>query len=157
MGDKIEKSNLMSFEEFKKKAEPNFFKPVIFEFEFLVKNHNFTFKGNCSSYESSIIYIKDAISITIFHAFPEPPSLILEYSISGKIKEKKVINKPLDSSKKYARELEYYRDNVEIEEWCKNFRSAAYEKPFTKVIQSYSAIIKSNIDEIITGNFDFKR
>jgi hypothetical protein len=74
--------------------------------------------------------------------------------MSGKIMREKIVKNPSGSFQKYVKELITIRDKADIDEWCENFRAGRYNESFSKIIEGFSKIIRENIDEIITGNFD---
>jgi hypothetical protein len=145
---------LVTIEEFKKMAEPNFYNPVLNEFQFLETDYGFQSVGSAVSYESSIIYVYDNINISIFHAFLEAPSLVLKNVVSGKILEEKTIVKPVGTSAKKAfKQLSMARNEMGIDEWCSNFRSGIFNESINEIVHDYALIVKSNIDRIREGNF----
>lgn len=144
----------MTIEEFKKIAEPNFYNQVLSEFQFLETDYGFRLAGSAVSYESSIIYFYDDINISIFHAFPEAPTLILKRVISGKILKEKTINRPVGvSAKKAIKKLSKAQDEMEIDEWCSNFRAGVFNELINEIVHDYALIVKNNIGKIMEGNF----
>jgi hypothetical protein len=145
---------LVTIEEFKKMAEPNFYNPVLSEFKFLETDYGFHPAGSAVSYESSITYVYNDINISIFHAFLEAPNLILKRVISGKIIEEKAIVKPIGTSgKKAVKKLSKARDEMDVDEWCNNFRTGIFNEAINEIIHDYALIVKSNIEKIKEGNF----
>jgi hypothetical protein len=145
---------LVTIEEFKKMAEPNFYNPVLNEFQFLETDYGFHPVGSAVSYESSITYIYDDINISIFHAFLEAPNLVLKKVILGKILEEKTIGKPVGTSgKKAIKMLSKARNEMDIDEWCSNFKAGIFNESIYEIVHDYALIVKSNIEKIKEGNF----
>jgi hypothetical protein len=133
---------LVTIEEFKQMAEPNFYNPVLNMFQFLETDYGFYPAGSAVSYESSITYVYDDISISIFHAFPEVPSLILKKVVLGKTLEEKTIGKPVGTSgKKAAKKLSKARDEMDIDEWSSNFRAGVFNESIYEIVYDYALIV----------------
>lgn len=145
---------LLTIEEFKKKAEPNFYNPVLIEFKFLETDYGFHLSGSAVSYESQLTYNSGDISISIFHAFLEVPALFLKRSVSGKIINEITIGKPIGASgRNAAKKLIKARNEMGIDEWCSNFRAGVFNDSMCKITHDYSMIVKNNIKKIMDGNF----
>lgn len=148
----MESSNL---EDFKNKAEPNFYKPVMSAFCFLENNYKFKVSGSPVSYETSIHYTLNDVIITVFHSFPDPPTLIFKKYKDGKIVKERSINKVFsDSAKKSLVTMRKMRNKLDIDLWCDRFRAGDFNEYISDIIQDYSQLVKRNIDKIVSGDFD---
>ncbi len=144
---------LLNLDDFKKRAEPNFYEPVIAEFKFLQEQYGFGLLGSAVAAESLLVYTLNNVSICVFHVFPEPPFLILKKVDKNKSYKRK-INMSIGSDAKDAvREMILLRDKLTIDEWCNQFRAGIFNKLINTIIKEYSSLVKNNIQTIINGDF----
>jgi hypothetical protein len=148
---------LIEIEEFKKIAEPNFYKPVFSSFSFLKDEYSFQIRGSAVSYETSIAYTYKDIDIIIFHAFPESPCLILKQTILGKISNERLIRKAYSPpAKKAVSKMKKARDTMDIETWCSMFRAGDFDSLIIEIMRDYAQLVSANIENILKGDFNLK-
>lgn len=146
---------MMTLDELKKAAEPNFLTPVLKEFFFLEEEHGFSVSGSAVSYETSIVYSSQNTQICIFHAFPETPCLVFRNLNQGKVKKEKWIKTPKMKSNVFEfKEFVKICKTIEIDLWLNNFRKGDFNFIFAHIIRSYAEIVKEDFNKIVNGDFD---